>query len=121
MNQFIKRFVTAGTILLVLFAVTAIPACHKDKPCKAIITVLDPNNNPISGATVRLDPTGNSPNPTISSISESTDASGKANFETELPKILDVVVIVGSTTYSNTGKVVRFEQGKTDEVTVVVP
>lgn len=118
MSKFFTRFATTGTLLLVLFAVAfTAPACHKNKPCKAIIKVLDANNNPVAGATVRLDPTGSGPNPTISSITENTDASGQASFETELPKILDIIIIVGSNTYT-TGKVVRFESGQTDQVTV---
>ena len=120
MSKFYNRFAIFSTLVMVLFAVSVTaPACHKNKPCKAIIKVLDANNNPVAGATVRLDPSCTScpPNPTISSISENTDASGTASFETELPKILDIIIIVGSNTYT-TGKVVRFESGQTDEVTV---
>lgn len=123
MNKLLKRFAMAGTLVLVLLAIaTTAPSCGKDKPCKANVTVLDNTNAPVAGATVRLDPTGVSPtgNPTIAPIQGTTDASGKINFETPLPKIMDVVVIYNSATYT-TGKVVRFESGKTDEVTVVLP
>lgn len=113
----------ASALVLVLLAIaTTAPSCGKNKPCKANVTVLDNSNNPVAGATVRLDPVPCSTctNPTIAPIQGSTDASGKISFETQLPKIMDVVVIVGSNTYT-TGKVVRFEEGKTDEVTVNLP
>lgn len=123
MNKILTRFAMAGTLVLVLLAIaTTIPSCGKDKPCKANVTVLDNTNAPVAGATVRLDPVpcATCTNPTIAPIQGATDASGKINFETPLPKIMDVVVIVGSTTYT-TGKVVRFEEGKTDEVVVNLP
>ncbi len=98
---------------MVLFTVVLNSGCAKDKPCKAIITVLDASNNPVSGAQVHLI----APAPSTVDIVVSTDASGKASFEVNLPQILDISVVIGTTTYP-TGKVVRFEQGKTDEVTV---
>ncbi|HTL82548.1 MAG TPA: hypothetical protein VL651_12635 [Bacteroidia bacterium] len=107
-------------MILFVIAIVTTPACHKDKPCKAIITVLDAANNPVGGATVELDPSGTCPTCTqIQAIQTATDASGKASFETSLPKIMDITIIT-STTYP-TGKVVRFEQGKTDEVTINLP
>lgn len=106
-------------MILCVLALTTTTGCHKDKPCKAIVSVIDANNNPVGGATVELDPNGTGPNVQIGAYTTSTDASGKASFETNLPKIMDIKVIFSSTTYT-TGKVVRFEQGKTDEVTVQI-
>jgi hypothetical protein len=114
MNKLLTRFVSTGLILLALVAVTA-TSCKKNQPCKAVITVLDPNDAPVSGMIVRLEPQGTN---TIAPIESTTDLSGKVNFETELPKILDVVLEDASGTIYPTGKVVRFEEGKTDEVTV---
>ena len=99
---------------MVLFTVVLNSGCAKDKPCKAIVTVLDSANNPVSGAVVHL----KAPAPSTVDISTSTDASGKASFEVNLPQILDIEVWVGGNPLPATGKVVRFEQGKTDEVTV---
>lgn len=101
---------------MVLFSAVLVTGCAKDKPCKAIITVLDSNNNPVSGAVVHLV----APAPSTVDLALSTDATGKASFEVNLPQILDINVVIGSTT-NLTGKVARFEQGKTDEVTVYVP
>ena len=113
MNKFISRFAISGIFVLVLFSVTLTSGCAKDKPCKAIVTVLDSSNNPVSGAQVHLV----APAPSSIDLVLSTDASGQASFEVNLPQILDINVVIGTTTYP-TGKVVRFEQGKTDEVTV---
>lgn len=107
------RFAVSGILLMVLFTVVLNSGCAKDKPCKAIITVLDVSNNPVSGASVHLV----APAPSSVDLILSTDASGKASFEVNLPQILDINVVIGTTTYP-TGKVARFEQGKTDEVTV---
>jgi hypothetical protein len=114
MNKIISRFAFSGLLVLVLFSATLTsPGCAKDKPCKAIITVLDSSNNPITGAQVHLV----APAPSSVDLVLSTDASGQASFEVNLPQILDINVVFSSTTYQ-TGKVARFEQGKTDEVTV---
>lgn len=107
------RFALSGIIVMILFTVVLNSGCAKDKPCKAIITVLDMSNNPISGASVHLI----APAPSSVDLVSSTDASGTASFEVNLPQILDIEVIIGTTTYP-TGKVARFEEGKTDEVTV---
>ncbi|MBI3511139.1 MAG: hypothetical protein HY064_10785 [Bacteroidetes bacterium] len=119
MNKYIPKLTVACTFVLFIGMLALTPACHKDKPCKAVVTVLDAATGaPIVGATVELDPDGTGTGTQISPVQESTDASGKANFETALPKIMDIKVIFTST--YNTGKVVRFESGKTDEVTVKI-
>jgi hypothetical protein len=112
MNKFFTRIAIGGSLILALVLVIQITGCAKDKPCKGNITVLDASNNPVSGAVVKLTAPNSSTN-----LSTSTDASGRASFEVNLPQILDISVVVGSQTYT-TGKVVRFEQGKTDDVTV---
>jgi hypothetical protein len=118
MNKLVKQIGFSCALVLMLLAITTnISSCAKQKPCKANVTVLDANNNPVGGATVKLEPVGTGPNPTIAPIQGSTDASGKVSFETQLPKIMDVIIIVGTNTYT-TGKVVRFEEGKTDDVVV---
>lgn len=102
---------------MVLLAVVVLhPGCAKDKPCKANITVLDASNNPVSGAQVHLV----APAPSTVDLVSTTDLLGKVSYEVNLPQILDINVVLGTTTYP-TGKVARFEQGKTDEVTVHLP
>jgi hypothetical protein len=115
MNKILTRTLSATALVIVLFALALAPACNKNKPCKAIVTVLDANNSPVSGVQVSLEPSGSCTTcQTITVITSSTDASGKASFETELPKIMDIYV-----DGDPTGKVARFEEGKTDEVTVI--
>ncbi len=116
MNKIITRFAISGILVMVLFSVVLIPGCAKDEPCKAIITVLDGNNNKVSGAQVHL----TAPAPSTVDLTLATDGSGQANFEVSLPQILDISVVIGANTYPS-GKVARFEPGKTDEVTVRVP
>jgi hypothetical protein len=118
MNKFMTRFAFSGILIMVLFSAVLTSGCAKDKPCKAIITVLDSNNNAVSGAVVHLV----APSPSTVDLALSTDASGKASFEVNLPQILDIEVHLGSPAVVHlTGKVARFEQGKTDEVTVILP
>ncbi len=114
MNKLLTRFAVGASLVFVLCMVLTTGGCAKDQPCKAIVTVLDGNNNPVAGAVVHLV----APAPSTTDISTSTDASGKANFEVNLPQILDVEVWINNSPLPPTGKVVRFEQGKTDEVTV---
>lgn len=102
--------------MVLLTVVVLNPGCAKDKPCKANITVLDASNNPVFGAEVHLV----APAPSTVDLVSSTDLSGKVSYEVNLPQILDITVVIGTTTYQ-TGKVARFEQGKTDEVTVNLP
>ncbi|MDQ3110879.1 MAG: Ig-like domain-containing protein [Bacteroidota bacterium] len=116
MNKLITRFAFGGILVMVLFSVVLISGCAKEKPCKAIITVLDVNNLPVAGAQIHLV----APAPSTVDITTTTDASGKANFEVSLPQILDINVNYNSNSYGS-GKVVRFEPGKTDEVTVNLP
>ena len=105
------RFTLSSILVMVFLNVVLNTGCAKDKPCKAIVTVLV-SGTPLNGAEVRLEVLNNpSANPPLTTY---TDASGKANYEVNLPQILDVVVIG----FPATGKLVRFEQGKTDEVTV---
>ena len=116
MNKLFTRFAISTSLVLVLFMVTLNSGCAKDKPCKAVITVLDATTNaPISGATIHL--TAPSTSSSVDLVT-TTDATGKATYEVNLPQILDITVYHPNATV--TGKVVRFEQGKTDEVTVKI-
>ena len=113
MNKFFTRLAIGGSLIMALALVIQLVGCARDKPCKAIITVLDTSTNAaVSGAVVKL----TAPSPSTTVFSENTDASGKASFEVNLPQILDIAV-----NNTPTGKVARFEQGKTDEVTVHYP
>lgn len=104
-------------IVLTLLAVSFTTACNRNKECKAIVTVLNAADAPQSGVQVKLI-AGCSVPPcaTIDPLTASTDGSGKASFTTDLPKIMDVEV-----NGQPTGKVVRFEEGETDELEVKLP
>lgn len=106
MNQLVIKF--AGLLIFVaLVGVTSgITSCNKEINCKAVITVLAPGGSPMAGAQVDC----------ISgdvTLTSTTDGSGTANFETNLPMILDIFVNGAAT-----GRVARFEDDKTDNVTV---
>jgi hypothetical protein len=113
-NKIITRFAPLGFVLIAAFVVVLGVGCGKDKPCNAIVTVLDASNNPVGGAVVHLV----APAPSVVDIFTSSGTDGKATFEVSLPQILDIQVWIGGFPMPPTGKVVRFEQGKTDEVTV---
>jgi hypothetical protein len=119
-----KRFINfsfAGSFVLVLMSVLPLitgSSCNRNKECKAIVTVLNTANAPQSGVTVELIANGNCANPpcnTIAPLTATTDGSGKASFTTDLPKIMEIEANAQAT-----GKVVRFEEGETDEVTVII-
>lgn len=91
------------TIAVASFSV----GCNKNKECHANVTVLTAvGGSPVVGAEVKL----MSGDVTLTS---STDGSGIASFETQLPMILDIYVNGNAT-----GRVARLEEGKTDEVTI---
>ncbi|HEU4717974.1 MAG TPA: hypothetical protein VFU15_09070 [Bacteroidia bacterium] len=115
MNKLLKRLSLAGVAVVMVFGMTTISGCGKNKPCKAVITVVSASTGaPIAGAQLLLQPPSTATSGTpIQPMTGSTDASGVANFETPLPKILDIIVNNWAS-----GKVVRFEEGKTDNVTV---
>ena len=103
-------------IVLTLLAVSFTTACNRNKECKAIVTVLRQNTGePLSGVTVTLTTDPGCSN-CIADLTATTDGSGKASFTTDLPKIMDVEV-----NGQPTGKVVRFEEGETDELEVELP
>jgi hypothetical protein len=116
----LKQPLQVFCIALLLLGVSASTACNRNKECKAIVTVLrQSTGEPLSGVTVELttDPgCGNC----IADLTATTDGSGKASFTTDLPKILDVEVVTPSGNVV-TGKVVRFEEGETDELEVELP
>lgn len=106
MNKLVVKF--AGLFVFVLMvSITAFTTgCAKEINCKAVITVLAPGGTPMAGAQVDC----------ISgdvTLTATTDGSGTANFETNLPMILDIFVNGNAT-----GRVARFEDDKTDNVTV---
>jgi hypothetical protein len=113
-SSLFKPVVSVALLFLLLPLVSGLNSCKKNKECKAVITVLNMNNLPVSGAQIELRPNGNCVScQTIEVITATSDGSGKANFNTNLPKIMEIWV-----NGANTGKVVRFEEGETDEVTV---
>lgn len=107
MNKLVAKF--AGYVILVFFISVAAfsPGCNKDKECKAVITCLDGNGSPMVGAEVKLRHNSDV------KMTGTTDGSGTVNFETDLPMILDIDV-----NGNITGRVARFEEGQTDNVTV---
>jgi hypothetical protein len=106
MNKLIAKFTGALVIVLLVAVATTTSGCDKDIVCKAVITVKDASGSPVVGAEVKL---------TSGDVEliASTDGSGTANFETNLPMILDIYVNGGVT-----GRVARFEDDKTDNVTI---
>lgn len=106
MNKPLAKF--AGFLILVALVVVSFTTtgCSKNEKCRATVTCLDQTGSPMAGASVVL-----SSNDV--SMTGTTDGSGTANFESNLPMILDI-----SVNGSPTGRVARLEEGQTDNVTV---
>jgi hypothetical protein len=106
MNKLVIKFAGLFVFVLLVGVSSGITSCNKEIDCKAVIKVLAPGGSPMAGAQIEL----NSGDVTLTST---TDGSGTANFETNLPMILDIIV-----NGTPTGRVARFEDDKTDNVTV---
>jgi hypothetical protein len=109
MNKLITKFAGLFAFVLMVSMATTSTGCNKDINCKAVITVVyQATGQPVAGAQVDC----KSGDVTLTST---TDGSGTANFETNLPMILDIYV-----NGNPTGRVARFEDDKTDNVTVEI-
>jgi hypothetical protein len=80
--------------LLGIFTLFASTSCKKEKPGKAVITVLDSLNQPVFGATVNLN-SDNNPEPGIVKDKKVSDNNGKTYHEFPLECILQVEVNKG--------------------------
>lgn len=109
MKKLIYNFTALCVLVLMISVATTSTSCNKEINCKAVITVvLQATGDPVAGAEVHL----------ISGdvdLESTTDGSGTATFETNLPMILDIWV-----NGNNTGRVARLEDDKTDNVTVEI-
>jgi hypothetical protein len=77
-----------------IFSVLVSTSCKKEKPGKAVITVLDSLNQPVYGATVNLN-SDNNPEPGIVKDKKVSDNNGKTYHEFPLECILQVEVSKG--------------------------
>jgi|LakMenEpi03Aug12_release.lakeMendotaPanAssembly.Ray.scaffolds.fasta_scaffold951228_2 hypothetical protein len=107
MSKTVAKFAGLMVVVLTIAVASFSVGCNKNKECRANVTVLTAvGGSPVVGAEVKLmsgDVT----------LTASTDGSGTASFETQLPMILDIYVNGNAT-----GRVARLEEGKTDEVTI---
>lgn len=107
MNKLVAKFAGILVIAIAFSIPMTFTGCDKEIVCKAVIKVVSQSTgDPIVGAEVKV------VKGDVSQVS-TTDGSGTVNFETNLPMILDILVN-GDTT----GRVARFEDDKTDNVTV---
>ena len=102
---------------LVLATALMLMACQKNTDCKATVTCKDQNGAPVANAKVLLY-AEIKPNVRGDIKAEGvTDAEGKTSFIFKLPAIFDVNAQVNS----KEGKgIIKLEEGKTVEETVVV-
>lgn len=110
MNKQFTRMVTILSLVALFAAACLTESCARKRSCKGVVTVLNANGEPIAGMLVHLE-AGD-----IDDLESTTDVSGKAIFETELPKLM--YIWLDAPPLTNTQKVVRFEEGKSNEVTV---
>jgi len=95
-----------------LFVTTS---CKKDKPGKAVITVVDSLNLPVYGATVNLN-SNNNPEPGIVKDKKVSDNNGKTYHEFPLEVILQVEVTKGTFVASKSN--IHVIPGETANLTV---
>lgn len=90
-----------GWIVLSFFIVMCANSCKKDGPTKAVISVIDRYNAPVTDAKVTLwqDTAVNNINGVQSTlrVTKKSDAAGKAEFEFKLEAFLNIEVIKGDT------------------------
>ena len=91
-----------GSVIICFFIAMFLFTCKKDGPTRAVVTVLDVNKSPVSGATVTLwqDTAINTTNGVKSTLRviKTSDAAGNAEFEFELEAFLNIEVISGPDT-----------------------
>lgn len=97
------------------FTVLFTASCKKDKPGKAVVTVLDSLNLPVYGATVNLN-SDNNPEPGIIKDKKVSDNNGKTYHEFELECILQVEVTKGLLVAPKSN--IHIIPGETAEITV---
>lgn len=89
-------------IILFFFIAICIIACKKDASTKAIVSVINQNNAPVSEAYITLwqDTAVNPVNGVQSTlrVTKKSDAAGKAEFEFKLEAFLNIEVIKGPDT-----------------------
>jgi hypothetical protein len=78
-----------------VFSVISTTSCKKEKPGKAVISVIDSLNQPVYGATVNLN-SDNNPEPGIVKDKKVSDNNGKTYHEFPLECILQVEVTKGT-------------------------
>jgi hypothetical protein len=106
-------------ILILLFvSILVLTGCKKTTPPKAIITVIYSNKKPVEGALVKI---YSKPAGSTISMEKTTDASGKAEFETDQEYVLSLKVTkeVDGNVLSATGTVV-FKYNEVFEKTVML-
>jgi len=118
-----------GLILLVVFWFSAITvSCHKPGPTKAIVTIRDTANIPVSGVkvTVYANPNGSYVDPqnlTLDYI-QYTDGSGQVTFTFKNKAILNAkaeTFFIHTTNIDREGTgLLLLEEGKTIEKTILI-
>jgi hypothetical protein len=81
-------------LVLGFFSILINTSCNKEKPGKAVITVVDSLNLPVYNAIVNLN-SNNNPEPGIVKDKKTTDNNGKTYHEFPLECILQVEVTKG--------------------------
>ena len=112
MNYKLVLYITLSLSVFTLFMGTS---CKKEKPGKAVITVLDSLNQPVYGATVNLN-SDNNPEPGIVKDKKLSDNNGKTYHEFPLDCILQVEVSKGTLEAPKSN--IHIIPGETAELTV---
>ena len=109
-----KKSISIIVLLAGFVSFLFLSACDKPKTCKAIITVVDSQNKPVSMAKVFLN-TNNSNPPGEVSVVKQTTPDGKTYYEFPLEAILQVEASKGMSVAKNNIHVIP---GKTVTMTI---
>lgn len=87
MKSFEFKFSAIGCLSLFIIGATSVSSCKKDQTCHGYVNVYDTAGLKVAGATVRLDANAVGGQKTYTAT---TDGSGLATFDIDLPAIFDV-------------------------------
>src|SRR5438034_622561 len=94
MKTLVLKFSVIAGCLVFMLATASLSSCKKDKTCHGYVNVYDGAGNKLAGAIVKLDANSVGGQKTYTAT---TDGSGVATFDIDLPAIFDVTATKQST------------------------
>jgi hypothetical protein len=118
MKTFVTKISASLAISFLFLTLTTITSCKKEKTTHGTVTVKNAAGVAVNGAKVVLSAYSATSGTLKPPITGTTDASGTAKFDVQLPGIWDVNVT--KDTLTGQGVLRLDEPGKKDEITIVI-